>query len=796
MIKMILFSLLLMVTMSSQAIGVDVVKFKQKLVDETVSETGSPQFARSFVATDDWLIVGAPDDSDTGQVYLYKPGKNNQSWEPFGQLLPADVVAGDQFGSVVKLTGEWLAVSAPNAGVFDNFGAVYMYRLDSSTQTWLLQQVITTSATGITGQFGFQMALSDQTLLVSEKEFAGVGVAPGTVYGYVLNQQTGLWSLGGELIPDQSGINISFGLDLDAVANHAYVSADRYSHQGVRVGAVYQFTFDANNQSWNQETVIVPVAGQELGRFGRSFKVDGSLMAVGAYNESNPNGSSGAVYVFQESSPGQWVQLTRTSPDDPILLYGYEVDMSGVEVLVSAPDFQSTMAGPGRVFLLTLAPGPIWVQVDELVYPGIGEEGLTAQLDQTASGLFYAVTGSPVGSVEVFQAVAGLDYEPFQTITLQPGNHDLNMGSDVDVYGSHLVMGLNPTVLQSMSNAELAYVYERIGGDWLIQQRLSIPVTEDELIEKVSVSLDADQLLVGIQYPPFSTVVGKALVFEKNTIDEWNQVAVLLAPDGFGGDGFAAAVKVSSDWAVVGAPNADGQTSQSGAAYLFHKDDNQMWQFVDKIIPEGAGNNAFGYSVDISNELVVVTDDSHDSTGAAFVFELDAMKNWNQIAVLEATDDDLLFNVGKSVAFADQRLLLGGNKNTSGIPGVVFEFTFNAGMNNWLQTGQFNPVNNQRTFGDQIDAADGELAVSAPSTSCDPEAKNEVYFYDLAPTISGPQRIFESQGRGCQDFGMAVAVSADVLLVGAPGDDTKGRNAGAGYLYDVVTDLIFANGLE
>ena len=82
---------------------------------------------------------------------------------------------------------------------------------------------------------------------------------------------------------------------------------------------------------------------------------------------------------------------------------------------------------------------------------------------------------------------------------------------------------------------------------------------------------------------------------------------------------------VQGDYAVIGAYGNDDDGDASGSAYIFHKDTEGLWDEGTKIIaPDGSAGAAFGLSVGISEQDVIIGapwDDTEGAvSGAAYIF--------------------------------------------------------------------------------------------------------------------------------------------------------------------------------
>ncbi|MCP4535758.1 MAG: hypothetical protein GY832_01265, partial [Chloroflexi bacterium] len=119
----------------------------------------------------------------------------------------------------------------------------------------------------------------------------------------------------------------------------------------------------------------------------------------------------------------------------------------------------------------------------------------------------------------------------------------------------------------------------------------------------------------------------------------WEQVEKITAVDGAGNDTFGYAVSINGDTAVVG---AEGDDANVGAVYIFERNEGGVdnWGQIAKLIAgdDAAGAN-FGCAVDIRVDTVVVGANGADGSGAAYIFERNegGAGNWGQVVKLAAS---------------------------------------------------------------------------------------------------------------------------------------------------------------
>jgi len=185
--------------------------------------------------------------------------------------------------------------------------------------------------------------------------------------------------------------------------------------------------------------------------------------------------------------------------------------------------------------------------------------------------------------------------------------------------------------------------------------------------------LDAsgDTIVVGADGDDdLGTSAGAAYIFRRQPGEPevWEQVAKLTADDGAAFDAFGSFVAVSGDTVVVGAYKDDDLGESSGSVYVFERDAGGpgVWGQVARLTAaDGTAGDAFGFSVAVSGETIVVGAHDHDDmgsdSGAAFVFErqADETGTWGQVAELTAADGAEGDKFGWSVAASGEMVVAG-----------------------------------------------------------------------------------------------------------------------------------------
>ena len=233
------------------------------------------------------------------------------------------------------------------------------------------------------------------------------------------------------------------------------------------------------------------------------------------------------------------------------------------------------------------------------------------------------------------------------------------------------------------------------------------------------------------------------------------------------GTAFGTSVAISGDTMVVGAPDTTG----GGAAYVYTRADNKWTQSATLTRPAPASK--FGASVAISGSTIVVGDPTTNSNqGAAYVFTGSGTA-WGAPTSLPLPE--LAKGFGTSIAVAGTRIVIGAPtsdyRQTGGQIvaqcGAVYVFDYISGA--WSLFYGFNPGNATSQFGAAVALNGALLAVGSPNCF----GKGSVFVYSLDSPSSGPTQIDWTQSSGAK-FGASVAWNGTTLLMGMPDYDVVG----------------------
>ena len=274
---------------------------------------------------------------------------------------------------------------------------------------------------------------------------------------------------------------------------------------------------------------------------------------------------------------------------------------------------------------------------------------------------------------------------------------------------------------------------------------------------------------------------GSAYIFD---LTSPSQIVKLVPDDGATEDRFGGSAAISGDIAIIGAGGDDDNGNNSGSAYLFNASTGQQ---IAKLLPDdGAAGHNFGFSVAISGTTAIVgatgNSDFGDHSGAAYLFDT---TTGQQIAKLLPDDGQILDHFGAAVAIDGNTAIVTAtwddDNGTESGSAYIFDVSDPA---NPVQTGKFTPEDGAPFdfFGTEA-AIDNDIAIVTSWQDDDlGEWSGSAYLFN---TEDGQQiaKLLPDDGAARDFFGNALAIHGEVAIVGAKQFDGVGTDSGSAYLF-------------
>ena len=267
----------------------------------------------------------------------------------------------------------------------------------------------------------------------------------------------------------------------------------------------------------------------------------------------------------------------------------------------------------------------------------------------------------------------------------------------------------------------------------------------------------------------------------------------LTASDGAAWDYFGGSVSISGGYAVVGAYGNNGNSSNSGSAYIFERGAGGTWLQGPKLTAsDGAGNDRFGEAVSISGDYAIVgaryDGDDGDYSGSAYIFERGAGGTWGQFK-LTASDGAGSDYFGGSVSISGNYAIVGanGDDDNGGSSGSAYIFERDVG-GTWLQEPKLIASDGAGSdfFGTSVSISGDYAIVGAYRDDDNGSGSGSAYIFerDAGGTWSQGPKLTASDGADWDEFGKAVSISGDYAIVGARYDGDNGDYSGSAYIFE------------
>lgn len=272
------------------------------------------------------------------------------------------------------------------------------------------------------------------------------------------------------------------------------------------------------------------------------------------------------------------------------------------------------------------------------------------------------------------------------------------------------------------------------------------------------------------------------------------ELAKLLPNDGSQDDYFGIAVAIDGEAALVGAYGASPHGFLSGAAYLFDACSGEQ-RF--KIVPsDGEDVDEFGHAAALEGAIALIgaplCDDAGHNAGAAYLFNVSDRPL--QLAKLLPWDGSPDAQFGYSLAMSGSRAVVSAyrdddNGKYSG-SAYLFDISDPASPEPVAKLLPDDPDPGDE-FGLAVAMSGDSIVIGVPNDdNANGVDAGAAYIFDA---LSGAQRFKLTAPGGQPDdwFGDRVAIDGDLIIVGAPADFLADR-PGSAYVFDARTGALVA----
>lgn len=432
--------ILLFLSLPSLAVTPEQVK---KLTAEGDEETNA-YFGWSVDIDNDTAVVGANRETvgsiqRAGAAYVFTRSGEAGDWTRQAKFVAFDAGWGDQFGHQVAVSGDTIVVGA----FFDdapltNTGSAYVFV--RSGDTWSLQEKIVPPGAEENDRWASAIALNGDTLFLGgpldDYDIDNDSVVePDAGSVYIFTRSSGVWSEAGILRPSDAAANQQFGVALSVSGDSILVTARNDDDIATDAGAAYVFTRSGNN--WVEEaklTAAESVADEQVGNRGA---LSGDTAILGSpKGRLGETGNTAFVFVRNELGWTQQAILTGSEPNDAHF-FGV-VDVFGDTAVIGADNDEENGISSGAAYVFKRS-GEVWTEESKFF------------ADDASSDEWFGAQIAMSGDTVIISAPTNL---------FRPGGFPLGSGP-----GSAYVFSLNSGETPAGSDVEVTPVPVDENGD-------------------------------------------------------------------------------------------------------------------------------------------------------------------------------------------------------------------------------------------------------------------------------------------------------------------------------------------
>lgn len=340
-----------------------------------------------------------------------------------------------------------------------------------------------------------------------------------------------------------------------------------------------------------------------------------------------------------------------------------------------------------------------------------------------------------------------------------------------------LIHGLSSLVLPLLTaSSALAQL------DQLEKRDIPQPLPNGTELLGSEIAFDGATLVAGSKHYDISgTDDGEAYIWDMSG-GGLGAMTTLSSPDGPNQGRFGSAVAVDGSTLVIGEEHSNVTLASAGTVHVYELVAGAWTLQQTLALGVPTANDAFGASVDLDGDRLVVGSPGHGVAGGAFVFDR-VGGTWGQSAHLVA--NDLVFNdqFGRSVALSGDTVIVGAPQHFAGgvAAGAAYVHRLSGGA--WGQEQKLTPTagSGNLWFGISVDV-ENDLALVGATQGNNP---GDAHVFARSGTSWATETILTAWvGNGAEGFGESVSLDGGRAVVGAWQDTTVNFAEGSAYVFD------------
>ena len=807
--------------------------------------SASYSFGSSVAINGNYIVVGSPfaDENNlnnSGSVYIFE----NNGLDSFSQLQKITITnttSYASFGVSVDIEGDYVVAGASGDDEKGSYsGAAYVFKLQGGIFSEVQKLLASDGQTS--NYFGNAVSINkDYIVIGSSRDSNGGGSSVGSVYIFKNNGQD-IFNELQKLSPDEKIDYGYFGKSVDMDGDYIAVGTSTNNESNNTAGLAYLFKKDSSD-TFTQVAKLTALDGESYDYFGDSVSINGDYVTVSAYSDDNTYYDSGSIYIFKNDGSDSFSQLSKiVAPTETEYgSFGYSISMAGKYLAVGASGEQNYT---GSFYLVDIF-------AEEKPYILNFKSNYDVNEDATSVTTFSA--NSNIGSTFTY-TISGVDSQYFDiginsgvlsfktvpdfenpsdagsdniynidinvadslnnsnsyslTVTVKnilithtskifspdPANADY-FGLSVANNDQYIVIGSSTDdklvdINTSVFNSGAAYVYK---SDGTFVTKLTDSSNQATNYFGSAVGIWGDYIAIGAsKNNEVALEAGAVYIFKNIGDDTFQEVSKITASDGQARDGFGSTISMYGDYIAIGAIYDDeGNSTNNGSVYIYKNNGLDEYSFVTKVFEETPSQDVnFGRSISLSQDHLAVGTNENKAFLYQYTYDGETGSSQN-INTFFASDSAVTSGFGYSISMYENYIAIGSIKDTDkGInSGAVYIYNINGGEVSQITKLTASDGQANDNFGSSLSFYGVNLVIGSLGSD---GGNGSVYLFrnNLVDSFTQAQKLTVNSTSGSDDFGKAISLYKENIVIGAPDDNTNGNSSGSAYLYSIDSNEV------
>lgn len=601
-----------------------------------------------------------------------------------------------------------------------------------------------------------------------------------------------------------------FGSSVSISGDYAIAGADWENEKGTYAGSAY--IFKRNGKSWAQQAKLTADVGEAMDFFGESVSISGDYAIIGAHGDDDRGNYAGAAYIFKRDGE-TWTQQQKLTAGDGAErdYFGMSVSISGDYAIVGAYSDDDSGSASGSAYIFK-RDAEVWTQQAKLISGDCAASDWFGRAVSISGD--YAIIGAfgdgdneydAAGAAYIFKRNGDNWTEQVKLIAGDRAYNDL-FGRFVSISGEYAIVGAYWDDDKG-TNSGSAYIYKCDGELWTLQAKITADDGAEDAYFGGSVSIFGEYAAIGTYVNEDDTTPsGSAYIFKRSG-EVWSQYSKLT--DEFGGP-----VSINGSYAIAGAWWGDDNGENSGLAHIYnvagmapnnppvvaHKIADQVKQVdfatytvadLDTVFSDPDGD-VLNYTEISDNNIAVTINGS--------LLELGSTPGFAGICQVIVSASDSEYSISDTFTVTVEGNVLYVTPSSQSIQATSVRtsfYVYNTGpgegtMNwtavandSWLTIVRGGSGTNSGLItvehGSNSGAQrSGSITITATGAMNSPQTVNITQGSGLT---EGETKIVADDGNEEDNFGGAVCISGEYIIVGAYCQDTFEDESGAAYIF-------------